>query len=299
LFALLSFKVSASILVLTGGYIQTESTEDVGKSIRHFTDCEQANIFEEYIEEGEEEDLDAQDVFERGEGFFRHGCGGLLASAALRVRGGLGGADGGSGEDEDGSMAELLASLPAPTALVRESSTLFRRVSSATMVKYEQRKFDHSSGDRLLMHSAGGADDSSSNMSTDDGIELGLEAAAAAAAITPQSIELSMREIELENLRQRTRAALSSIRVECGVDLAKPVPRADAAAGPPSEAAAAVAAAAVADATAAALTCGRSSSVADSSDGVRRDTPYWTLDFDFVLHPAAAGAPARPEETPT
>jgi hypothetical protein len=56
LFALLSFKVSASILVLTGGYIQTESTEDVGKSIRHFTDCEQANIFEEYIEEGEEED---------------------------------------------------------------------------------------------------------------------------------------------------------------------------------------------------------------------------------------------------
>ena len=56
LFALLSFKVSASILVLTGGYIQTESTEDVGKSIRHFTDCEQANIFEEYIEEGEEEE---------------------------------------------------------------------------------------------------------------------------------------------------------------------------------------------------------------------------------------------------
>ena len=56
LIALLSFKVSASILVLTGGYIQTESTENVGKSIRHFTDCEQANIFEEYIEEGEEEE---------------------------------------------------------------------------------------------------------------------------------------------------------------------------------------------------------------------------------------------------
>jgi len=203
-------------------------------------------------------------------------------SSALRVRGGLGGADGGSGEDEDGSMAELLASLPAPTALVRESSTLFRRVSSATMVKYEQRKFDHSSGDRLLsrVHSAGGADDSSSNMSTDDGIELGLEAAAAAAALTPQSIELSMREIELENLRQRTRAALSSIRVECGVDLAKPEPRADAAAGPPSEAAAAVAAAAVADATAAALTCGRSSSVADSSDGVRRDSQLVDGDED-------------------
>ena len=58
LFALLSFKVSASILVLTGGYVLTESTEDVGKSIRHFTDSEQANVFEEYIEEGEEEQED-------------------------------------------------------------------------------------------------------------------------------------------------------------------------------------------------------------------------------------------------
>lgn len=58
LFALLSFKVSASILVLTGGFIQTESntTDEPGKTIRHFTDFEQANIFEEYIEEGEEEE---------------------------------------------------------------------------------------------------------------------------------------------------------------------------------------------------------------------------------------------------
>ena len=58
LFALLSFKVSASILVLTGGFIQTESitTDEQGKTVRHFTDFEQANIFEEYIEEGEEEE---------------------------------------------------------------------------------------------------------------------------------------------------------------------------------------------------------------------------------------------------
>ena len=33
-------------------------------------------------------------------------------------------------------------------------------------------------------------------------------------------------------------------------------------------------------------------------DGTRRDAPYWTLDFDFVLHPAVAPAPARPEEIP-
>jgi hypothetical protein len=61
LFALLSFKVSASILVLTGGFIQTESntTDEPGKTIRHFTDFEQANIFEEYIEEGEEEEEDS------------------------------------------------------------------------------------------------------------------------------------------------------------------------------------------------------------------------------------------------
>ncbi|MFM1770958.1 MAG: hypothetical protein RLZZ71_100 [Bacteroidota bacterium] len=58
LFALLSFKVSASILVLTGGVIQTAytATDDKGKTVRHFTDFEQANIFEEYIEEGEEEE---------------------------------------------------------------------------------------------------------------------------------------------------------------------------------------------------------------------------------------------------
>jgi len=58
LFALLSFKVSASILVITGGFIQTESltTDEQGKTVRHFTDFEQANIFEEYIEEGEEEE---------------------------------------------------------------------------------------------------------------------------------------------------------------------------------------------------------------------------------------------------
>ena len=64
LFALLSFKVSASILVLTGGFIQTESntTDEPGKTIRHFTDFEQANIFEEYIEEGEEEEEEDSDT---------------------------------------------------------------------------------------------------------------------------------------------------------------------------------------------------------------------------------------------
>jgi hypothetical protein len=64
LFALLSFKVSASILVLTGGFIQTESitTDEQGKTVRHFTDFEQANIFEEYIEEGEEEEEEDSDT---------------------------------------------------------------------------------------------------------------------------------------------------------------------------------------------------------------------------------------------
>ena len=49
----------------------------------------------------------------------------------------FGATDGGSGE-EDG-MSELLSSLPPPMALVRESSTLFRRVSTATLDKYTQR----------------------------------------------------------------------------------------------------------------------------------------------------------------
>ena len=63
------------------------------------------------------------------------------------------------------------------------------------------------------------------------------------AAIMSAPVERAVAHIELEDLRQRARAALSSIRVERGLDLVKPEPRADAAAGAPSEVAAAVAAA--------------------------------------------------------
>ena len=56
-------------------------------------------------------------------------------SSAVRARnlteGGMG--DG----DEEGSIAELFSALPPPSALVRESSTLFRRVSSTTLDKIE------------------------------------------------------------------------------------------------------------------------------------------------------------------
>jgi ABC-type glycerol-3-phosphate transport system substrate-binding protein len=58
LFALLSFKVSASVLVLTGGLISTESAaaETKENSIHHWVDSEESNSFEEFIEEQEEED---------------------------------------------------------------------------------------------------------------------------------------------------------------------------------------------------------------------------------------------------
>ncbi len=194
-------------------------------------------------------------------------------SSALRARGGLGAGDGaGDGSDEDGSMAELLSSMPAPTALVRESSTLFRRVSSATLDKYEQRHL--SSGDRLLVQSSAGADDRSSNMSDssgDGGVELGelrtpasLEAAAAAAAIRPPNAELAEIRVDLATPEPRAGAAGSSAIDALGApassDATAPV---------------AAAAAAVADVTEAALTAaaggGSGHSLADSSEGVRRD----------------------------
>jgi hypothetical protein len=58
LFALLSFKVSASVLVLTGGLISTESAiaEVKENSIHHWVDSEESNSFEEFIEEQEEEE---------------------------------------------------------------------------------------------------------------------------------------------------------------------------------------------------------------------------------------------------
>ncbi|MFA9220579.1 MAG: hypothetical protein ACEQSL_05280 [Sediminibacterium sp.] len=58
LFALLSFKVSATVLVLTGGLLNTESAEAESKenSIHHYIDSEHSNSFEEFIEEQEEEE---------------------------------------------------------------------------------------------------------------------------------------------------------------------------------------------------------------------------------------------------
>jgi hypothetical protein len=58
LFALLSFKVSASILVLTGGLINTETsaTEAKENSIHHYSENGAKTSFEEFIEEQEEEE---------------------------------------------------------------------------------------------------------------------------------------------------------------------------------------------------------------------------------------------------
>ena len=58
LFALLSFKVSATVLVLSGGLLNTESAEAEAKenSIHHYVDSEHSNSFEEFIEEQEEEE---------------------------------------------------------------------------------------------------------------------------------------------------------------------------------------------------------------------------------------------------
>eukprot|EP00326_Haptolina_ericina_P038069 CAMPEP_0181235458 /NCGR_PEP_ID=MMETSP1096-20121128/37585_1 /TAXON_ID=156174 ORGANISM="Chrysochromulina ericina, Strain CCMP281" /NCGR_SAMPLE_ID=MMETSP1096 /ASSEMBLY_ACC=CAM_ASM_000453 /LENGTH=151 /DNA_ID=CAMNT_0023330437 /DNA_START=30 /DNA_END=481 /DNA_ORIENTATION=+ len=42
-----------------------------------------------------------------------------------------------SDEEDPHSMSELLSSLPKPTELVRESSTLFRRASESTRDKYQ------------------------------------------------------------------------------------------------------------------------------------------------------------------
>lgn len=58
LFALLSFKVSASVLVLTGGLISTQSSaaESKENAIHHWVDSEESKVFEEFIEEEEEEE---------------------------------------------------------------------------------------------------------------------------------------------------------------------------------------------------------------------------------------------------
>mmetsp|Transcript_319 Transcript_319/g.836 ORF Transcript_319/g.836 Transcript_319/m.836 type:complete len:540 (+) Transcript_319:450-2069(+) len=131
-------------------------------------------------------------------------------SSAVRVRGGVGG-DGTDGADEDG-MAELFSALPAPTALVRESSTLFRRVSDATMDKYKQRHHhhhgdvavangrlsaeemsEHQANDSLLSRhrsrgdSDSGADDRPSHSSHDDDLP---PAGSAMRDVLPPSIEL-------------------------------------------------------------------------------------------------------------
>jgi hypothetical protein len=58
LFALLSFKVSATVLVLSGGLLNTESAEAEAKenSIHHYVDSEHSTSLEEFIEEQEEEE---------------------------------------------------------------------------------------------------------------------------------------------------------------------------------------------------------------------------------------------------
>ena len=62
LFALLSFKVSASILVLTGGLLNTEAatTEAKANSIHHYSESGAKTSFEEFIEEEEEEEEDSE-----------------------------------------------------------------------------------------------------------------------------------------------------------------------------------------------------------------------------------------------
>lgn len=62
LIALLSFKVSASILVLTGGLLNTEAaaTEAKENSIHHYSESGAKTSFEEFIEEEEEEEEDSE-----------------------------------------------------------------------------------------------------------------------------------------------------------------------------------------------------------------------------------------------
>jgi len=62
LFALLSFKVSASILVLTGGLIQSEAASSIAKenSIHHYSESGAKTSFEEFIEQEEEEEEDSE-----------------------------------------------------------------------------------------------------------------------------------------------------------------------------------------------------------------------------------------------
>lgn len=57
-FALLSFKVSASVLVLTGGLVSTEvsSLPLKEKSIHQWVDSNTNGAFEEFVEEQEEEE---------------------------------------------------------------------------------------------------------------------------------------------------------------------------------------------------------------------------------------------------
>ena len=67
LIALLSFKVSASILVLTGGLLNTEAaaTEAKENSIHHYSESGAKTSFEEFIEEEEEEeDSESSEQFE-------------------------------------------------------------------------------------------------------------------------------------------------------------------------------------------------------------------------------------------
>jgi len=58
LFALLSFKVNASILVFTGGVVSTEAqiTQKKENAIHHWVDNEEQSNFNEFIEEEEEQE---------------------------------------------------------------------------------------------------------------------------------------------------------------------------------------------------------------------------------------------------
>ena len=70
LLALLSFKVSATVLVLSGGLLNTESAEAEAKenTIHHYSESEAKNSFEEFIEDEdqEEEDSESSEQFHLG-----------------------------------------------------------------------------------------------------------------------------------------------------------------------------------------------------------------------------------------
>lgn len=61
-FALLSFKVSASVLVFTGSLLGTEASVNQTKenSIHHYSESGTKTSFEEFIEEQEEEEEDSE-----------------------------------------------------------------------------------------------------------------------------------------------------------------------------------------------------------------------------------------------